>query len=129
MLPPKLKEAPAIAMALTFLAIVLGGIYLQFDRTVTHEEHIGVLESIHQIQGNTGSNHSMFYVRLSNGDFVNVAPLEHTPFLKGREVRLIKNITEAGRNGYSFGGYVDSTSNTAFESGRTKSGAPAQRER
>ena len=129
MLSQKLKEAPAIAMTLAFLAIALGGIYLQFDRTVTHEEHIGVLESLHQIQGNTGSNYSVFYVRLSNGDIVNVTPLEHTPFVKGREVRLVKNITDAGRIGYSFGGYVGSASNPAFESGRAKSGAPAQLER
>ena len=86
MLPRKLKEAPAIAMVLAFLAIALGGIYLQFDRTVTHEERIGVLESLHQIQGNTGSNYSVFYVCLSTGDIVNVTPLEHTPFVKGREI-------------------------------------------
>jgi hypothetical protein len=110
-------------MVLAFVGIAVAGVYLKFDRPVAYEDRIGVLESLHQIQGNTGSSHSEFYVRLSNGEIVNVTAPAYTPFVKGREVRVVRSTTEAGRIGYAFGGYVDSASNTTVERDARKSGA------
>ena len=117
------RELPAALIILVFVAIVVTGIYLKFDRPAASDEHVGVLESLHQIQGNTGSNYSLFYVRLSNGDLISVLPPEMTPFVKGRSVRVIRSATESGRTSYTYAGYVESASNPTVDSDARKSGA------
>src|ERR671935_950561 len=104
------REIPAVLLVLLFVGIAVAGIWLKFDRTVESRERIGVLEGLHQIQGNTGSDYSMFYVRLADGRLVSVLAPEMTPFLKGKPVRVIESTTGLGRVGYGFAGYADAAS-------------------
>jgi hypothetical protein len=104
------REIPAVLLVLLFVGIAVAGIWLKSDRTVDSTEHVGVLEGLHQIQGNTGSSYSMFYVRLADGRLVSVVAPEMAPFAKGRRVRVIESTTGLGRVGYGFAGYADEPS-------------------
>jgi hypothetical protein len=117
------RELPAALLILSLVAIVVAGIYLKFDRPVAFEQQVGTLESMHQVQGNTGSNYSLFYVRLASGELVSVLPPEMTPFLKGRRVRVIQHTRESRRMGYAFAGYEESASNPTADTDARKSGA------
>jgi hypothetical protein len=116
-------EMPAVLLVLLFVGVAVAGVWLQFDRAVESRERVGVLEALHQIQGNTGSNYSMFYVRLAEGQLVSVVAPEMTPFVKGRPVRVIESTTGLGRVSYGFAGYADAASNSTAETDARKSGA------
>ena len=100
------RELGAIGLVVGFIAILVFGVYLKTERPVATAEYIGTLEGVHQIQGNTGSNVSVFFVRLPNGELIRVTPPEMTPFTNGARVRVFERTGESGRKTYSFAGYV-----------------------
>jgi len=109
------KELSAIGLVLVFAAIAAFGVYRQADRTVDAAEQVGILETMHQSQGNTGSSFSVFFVRLPSNEVITVTPPEMTPFVKGARVRVYAATRESGRKSYAFVGYIDAASNPALK--------------
>ena len=108
-------ELAAIALVVVFVGIAAYGVYQKTDRTIATLERTGILEALHQSQGNTGSNFSIFYVRLENNELVTVNPPEMTPFRKSARVRILEATKESGRKSYAYIGYVDAASNPTSE--------------
>jgi hypothetical protein len=117
------KEIGAIAFIGSLVAIASFGVYRQADRPVATVEYEGILESLHQSQGNTGSSFSVFYVRLPDKQLITVNPPELTPFKGGAHVRIYEVTMDSGRKSYGFRGYVDAASNSTVERDARKSSA------
>ena len=88
-------------------ALLFWKLYLDTDTVIETKNEIGVLVGIHQIQNHIGSTYSQFAIELKDGSTVKVRPLENTPYLKNKPVKVIKSIMESERVYYSFGGYIE----------------------
>lgn len=114
----------AVAVVAIFVAIAVHNISLKSDRSLSLKEYIGTVDALHQSQDWNGSRLSVFYVRLPNNELVSVTPPELTPFRKGALVRIVESTKKSGRMTYSFGGYIDTASNTTLEGDAQKQRAP-----
>lgn len=81
-----------------------------------------MLEALHQVQGAYGSQVSVFYVRLADGDLISVDAPALTPFTQGARVKVLEHIKESARKSYVFVGYLDPGSNPAAGSDALKTG-------
>jgi hypothetical protein len=106
------EHAAAIGVGLFVAAVVAYSVVRRTEPVAESAERTGVLESLHQNQGNTGSNVSLFYVRLGTDEVVIVTPPTMTPFRQGAPVRILEVTRDSGRKTYEYVGYAEAASNS-----------------
>jgi hypothetical protein len=96
--------AGAAIIALVIAALSFAA-YRSADKVVKGTEVTGVLQGMFQAQSRQGRGVTLYYVRLSSGEIVQVkAPVSDT-FRKDARVVLVRNETEQDGVVYSFGRY------------------------
>jgi hypothetical protein len=102
----------AIGLGLLLVAVLTYAVVWRAEPITKTTERRGILDALHQGQGNTGSNVSFFYVRLSTDEMVTVTPPPMTPFKQGASVRILEVTKKSGRKSYAYLGYAEAASNT-----------------
>ena len=98
----------AIGFMLVIVVVLLWNIYRSTDRVIESEKLFGVLEDIHQVQGNLGSTITMLSIKLDNGENVLVTAPTNLVVREKSEVEVIQGKTERGSVYYYFSSYRQS---------------------
>jgi len=102
----RIKESKfAIGFVLAIIGVLLWNIYRSTDKVIESEKLFGVLEGIHQVQGNLGSTTTMLSIKLNNGENVLVTAPSNFVVKENAEVEVIRGKTEHGSVYYYFNSY------------------------
>lgn len=105
----RVKESKfAIGVLLMIVIVLSGNIYRSTDKVIENEKLFGVLDGIHQIQGNLGSSTTMLSIKLNNGENVLVTAPANLVVRENAEVQVIRGKTEQGSVYYYFSNYRQS---------------------
>ena len=106
---PLINESKFAIGILLVIAIVLSwNIYRGTDKVIENEKLFGVLDGIHQVQGNLGSSTTMLSIKLNNGENVLVTAPVNLVVREHAEVEIIRGKTEQGSVYYYFSSYRQS---------------------
>ena len=104
-----IKESKFAIGFLLVIAIVLSwNIYRSTDRVIENEKLFGVLDGIHQVQGNLGSSTTVLSIKLNNGENVLVIAPANLVVREHAEVEIMRGKTEQGSVYYYFSSYRQS---------------------
>ena len=98
----------AIGFLLVIVIALSWNIYRSTDKVIENEKLFGVLDGIHQIQGNLGSSTTMLSIKLNNGENVLVTAPANLVVRENAEVEVIRGKTEQGSVYYYFSSYRQS---------------------
>jgi len=105
----RIGNAKYVVAILVFLSIPGGfTIYNLLSPVIEKSILVGVVESVYQGHSVTGTDVDQFYVRLEDGNLVNV-PIDRNigiPFRKFAGVKIEKTVKESGKVYYEFKGYI-----------------------
>ena len=102
----RIKESKfAIGFILVIVIILSWNIYRSTDKVIENEKLFGVLDGIHQVQGNLGSSTTMLSIKLNNGENVLVTAPANLVVKENAEVEVIRGKTEQGSVYYNFSSY------------------------
>lgn len=105
----RIKESKfAIGFMLVIVIILSWNIYRSTDKVTENEKLFGVLDGIHQVQGNLGSSTTMLSIKLNNGENVLVTAPANLVVKENAEVEVIRGKTEQGSVYYYFSSYRQS---------------------
>ena len=104
-----IRESKFAIGFLLVIAIVLSwNIYRSTDRVIENEKLFGVLDGIHQVQGNLGSSTTVLSIKLNNGENVLVTAPANLVVREHAEVEIMRGKTEQGSVYYYFSSYRQS---------------------
>ena len=104
-----IKESKfAIGFLLVIVIVLSWNIYRSTDKVIENEKLFGVLDGIHQVQGNLGSSTTMLSIKLNNGENVLVTAPANLVVREHAEVEIIRGKTEQGSVYYYFSSYRQS---------------------
>ena len=98
----------AIGFLLVIVIVLSWNIYRSTDKVIENEKLFGVLDGIHQVQGNLGSSTTMLSIKLNNGENVLVTAPANLVVREHAEVEIIRGKTEQGSVYYYFNSYRQS---------------------
>ena len=102
----RIKESKfAIGFLLVIVIVLSWSIYRSTDKVIENEKLFGVLDGIHQVQGNLGSSTTMLSIKLNNGNNVLVTAPANLVVKENAEVEVIRGKTEQGSVYYYFSSY------------------------
>jgi len=102
----RIKESKfAIGFILVIVIVLSWNIYRSTDKVIENEKLLGVLDGIHQVQGNLGSSTTMLSIKLNNGENVLVIAPANLVVKENAEVEVIRGKTEQGSVYYYFSSY------------------------
>ena len=102
----RIKESKfAIGFLLVIVIVLLWNTYRSTDKVMENEKLFGVLDGIHQVQGNLGSSTTMLSIKLNNGENVLVTAPANLVVRKNAAVGIIRGKTEQDSVYYYFSGY------------------------
>ena len=95
----------SIGFILIIVIVLSWNIYRSADKVIENEKLFGVLDGIHQVQGNLGSSTTMLSIKLNNGNNVLVTAPANLVVKENAEVEVIRGKTEQGSVYYYFSSY------------------------
>ena len=98
----------SIGFILIIVIVLSWNIYRSADKVIENEKLFGVLDGIHQVQGNLGSSTTMLSIKLNNGENVLVTAPANLVVREHAEVEIIRGKTEQGSVYYYFSSYRQS---------------------
>ncbi|MEY4729373.1 MAG: hypothetical protein RL020_531 [Pseudomonadota bacterium] len=105
----RIKESKfPIGFLMVIVMVLSWNIYRATDKIKENEKLLGVLDGIHQVQGNLGSSTTMLSIELSNGENVLVTAPVNLVVRENTEVEVIRGTTEHGSVYYYFSRYKKS---------------------
>lgn len=105
----RIKESKfAIGFLLVIVIVLSWSIYRSTDKVIENEKLFGVLNGIHQVQGNLGSSTTILSIKLNNGENVLVTAPANLVVRENAEVEVIRGKTEQGSVYYYFRSYRQS---------------------
>ena len=105
----RIKESKfAIGLLLVIVIVLSWNIYRSTDTVIENEKLFGVLDGIHQVQGNLGSSTTMLSIKLNNGENALVTAPANLVVRENAEVEVIRGKTEQGSVYYYFSSYRQS---------------------
>ena len=105
----RIKESKfAISFVLMIMIVLSWNIYRSTDKIIENEKLFGVLDVIHQVQGNFGSPTTMLSIKLNNGEIVWVTASANFVIRENTEVEIIRGKTKHGSVYYYFSSYRQS---------------------
>lgn len=92
---------------MVIISILSWNIYRSSDTIKESKKIVGVLEGMHQVQGNLGSNVTMLSIRLKHGQNVMVTAPSNLQIRKNAEVEMIEGQSEQGYTYFYFSKYKE----------------------